>query len=57
MNLEIKTQEQFFIIDGLKHRIKHIEKLIEHFTSVELIAVYVKERNDIIELLKRIESL
>lgn len=57
MNVQITTRQQSLILDGLHARILMIEKLINTFKSIELIASYVKERQDLIELKKQIESL
>ena len=50
MNLEITTQEQIQLIDGLNVRITMVEKLILTFQSMVLVAEYVKERDQLIEL-------
>ena len=57
MNLQITTKEQFLIIDGLDSRIKTVEKLIQTFESVVLIAEYVKERDSLIELRTKLQSI
>ena len=57
MNLQITTEEKFQIIDGLKARIQTVEKLIQTFQSMVLVAEYVKERNSLIELKTKLQSL
>lgn len=57
MNLEITPSERHFLIDGLNARIQTLEKLIPVFTRMTLVAEYVKERNQLIELKAKLLSL
>jgi hypothetical protein len=57
MNLEITTKDQYQLIEGISARIIVIERLIETFKSVELISMYVNEREELIELKTKLQSL
>lgn len=57
MNLEITTEQQFQLIDGLNARIQTVEKLILTFQSMTLVAEYVKEREQLIELKTKLLSI
>lgn len=57
MNLEITSDERYNLIDGLNARIQTVEKLITTFQNMVLVAEYVKERNQLIELKAKLLSL
>ena len=57
MNLEITEKERQLLLDGTHVRIKNVEKLIETFTDIKLIAIYVNDRTELIELQKKLLSL
>jgi hypothetical protein len=57
MNLEITPSERHYLIDGLNARIQTVEKLILVFTSMVLVAEYVKERELLIELRTKLQSI
>jgi len=57
MNLEITLQQKFQLIDGLNARIQTVEKLIQTFQSMVLVAEYVQERELLIELRTKLQSL
>jgi hypothetical protein len=53
----LTIQEQYQLIDGLNARIQTVEKLILTFQSMVLVSEYVKERNLLIELKNKLQSL
>jgi hypothetical protein len=55
INLSIKEQCQ--LVDSINARIHLVEKLITSFQSIVLVSEYVKERNDLIELKNKFQSL
>jgi len=57
MNLEITEKERQLLLDGIHVRIKNVEKLIETFTEIKLIAIYVNDRTELIELQKKLLSI
>lgn len=57
MNLEITPSERHFLIDGLNARIQTLEKLLPIFTSMTLVAEYIKEVNNLKELRNKLLSL
>jgi hypothetical protein len=57
MNLEITFQQNLQLIDALTGRIQTVEKLIQTFQSMTLIAEYVKERDQLIELKAKLLSI
>ena len=57
MNLEITFQQNLLLIDGLNGRIQTVEKLIATFQSMTLVAAYVKERDELIELKAKLLSI
>lgn len=57
MNLEITEKERQLLLDGTHVRIKNVEKLIETFTDIKLIAIYVNDRTELIELQKKLLSI
>ena len=57
MNLEITPSERHFLIDGLNARIQTLEKLLPVFTSMVLIAEYIKEVNNLKELRTKLQSI
>ena len=57
MNLEITEKERQLLLDGTHVRIKNVEKLIETFTDIKLISIYVNDRTELIDLQKKLLSL
>jgi len=57
MNLEITPSERHYLIDGLNARIQTLEKLLPVFTSMVLIAEYIKEVNNLKELRTKLQSI
>ena len=57
MNLQITNQERFQLIDGINARIQTVEKLIQTFQSMLLVAEYTKERESLIALKNKLFTL
>lgn len=57
MNLEITSKEKWQLIDGLNARIQTVEKLIQVFQSMVLVSEYIIERDSLIELRTKLQSL
>jgi hypothetical protein len=57
MNLQITFKQNLQLIEGLNGRIQEVEKLIATFNSMTLVAEYVKERNELIELKEKLLSI
>jgi hypothetical protein len=55
--INLTIQEQYQLIDGLNSRIQTVEKLILTFQSMVLVTEYVKERDLLIELKTKLQSL
>lgn len=55
--INLTIQEQYQLIDGLNSRIQTVEKLIQTFQSMVLVSEYVKERNLLIELKTKLQSI
>jgi len=55
--INVTIQEQYQLIDGLNSRIQTVEKLILTFQSMILVSEYIKERDLLIELKTKLQSL
>jgi len=54
MNLELSRRESLLLIESLTVRIKNVEQLITSLTTQSLIDSYTKEKDDLIELKKKV---
>jgi ABC-type transporter Mla subunit MlaD len=55
--INVSIKEQCQLLDSLNARIHLVEKLIKSFQSMVLVAEYVKERESLMQLKNKLQSL